>query len=99
MGLCLILLYISYEYDSVVIKVVAFGIMFIVNAAVINPGISYKTGEDITIVSDTYTQITTTYDDYGTHWIGFLLAVVGFFGSSYSIFEYNNAKRREAGDD
>jgi len=86
MAISFLLLIIGYYTDSIVCVVVGWGFLFIVNSPIINDGIEYHSGDTITLIDDTATVIK-NYETFDSK-IGFFMAVIGLFGSTYSFYEF-----------
>lgn len=98
MLLALILIALGYAYDGMVLKLIGFAFIFIINVNVLGwmapVGIQYHSGD---IINDTglVTEVTLQYDTYDPHLIAYFFAIMGFFGSTYVIFEDIKSRRKE----
>lgn len=93
-GLALVLLMIGYYAKIDAIKVLSFGIIFILGAFVLGVGdtVQYKTADLVNQVNITYSTITYQYATYQNTTLGFMFAVLAFFGWLSIYFDY--ASRR-----
>jgi len=91
MLIALILIIMGYYFQDIVCTIIGFSILFMINAIVVNPGISYETG---TIVDTVGTQkiITYTYDQYENKTLYIVFCFIGVLGATY--FGFDKYKER-----
>lgn len=104
LALCLIVLGLSKPEESAQ-ALIGFLFLFLLSFSIINTDLEYKTGEFVSTnytysagnLSTTSQSITYAYDSYGSHTIGFYLALGSGVGFILVIFGLRNTRRMEDG--
>lgn len=82
LGLSLFLITIGYFFQAMLLKVLGFSFIFIIHIVTIFSGVSYHTGDTITEINSTVTEVEMNYTNYSFHTISFFMAVLGVVGST-----------------
>lgn len=96
MAISIILIYLGYQYDDVVLKSVGFWFIVILSFSTIGNGLEYHSGDLInkTIIDNVV--VTKQYETYSLRTISIFLIVVGLVGATFSIYyDYDERRRSE----
>jgi len=77
-----------------VFRILGVTIIFLMAFPMLSTSVDYKTGSTVTTNGGTYT-VQDTYDQYGNHTIGFLMASIAFLGLTLILVE----RRRQGNED
>lgn len=92
--LCVSFVVIGYQYDSEVLRMIGFTILFFIGILVLTDDVSYVSGSTIDTINTTQTIVTKNYTTYQNTTIGFLLATIGFISFVLTFFELRNSFKR-----
>lgn len=82
---------IGYQYDSEILRMIGFTIIFFIGVLVITDDISYATGSDIVEVNSSMTVVTKNYTTYTNSILGIMLATIGAISFFLTLFELKNS--------
>ena len=103
MILCLILIFLGYYTDSILLTIAGFSMLFVINVPNIAGGWQYQIGKNTTITAleeNITTEHTSyTYQDYSTEIfnasrvVSFILTIIGIIGTTFVISEEYGEKK------
>ena len=84
---------IGYQYDSEILRMIGFTIIFICGLLVVTDDISYVSGSNVVEVNTSTTVITKNYTVYENTSLGVMLATIGAISFFLTLFELRNSFR------
>lgn len=85
---------IGYQYDSEILRMIGFTIIFFIGILVVTDDISYSTGSNIVEVNTSTTVVTKNYTTYTNSSLGIMLATIGAISFFLTLFELRNSFKR-----
>jgi hypothetical protein len=88
---------IGYQYDSEILRMIGFTMIFICGVLVITDDISYVSGSNVVEINTSTTVITKNYTLYENTSLGVMLATIGAVSFFLTLFELRNSFRSGGG--
>jgi len=88
---------IGYQYDSEILRMIGFTIIFISGLLVVSDDISYVSGSNIVEINSSTTVVTKNYTTYENTSLGIMLATIGAVSFFLTLFELRNSFRSGGG--
>ena len=83
-------IFIGYQYDSEILRMIGFTVIFFMGVLIFTTHISYSSGSNIEVINSSFTVVTKNYTEYQNFSLGLFLAVIGAVSFFLTFFELRN---------